>query len=523
MFYKRFFPALLVSLTVLLLSTYIGAADAVYEGAKISSVGFDAPQNLADSSYTSYSGASENASVTVSRNDHIQFLYVVFDLIPEEWSITDNLTGSSALCGANGFLHEYVDVSSIFGNDVKSVTLSFPAGTVIADIYAFSEGDIPDWVQVWQPPCNEADLLLFSSHSDDEQLFFAGILPLYAGERGYSVQVAYIVQHFEVYGQYNHTRPHEQLNGLWAVGVKNYPVMSDFPDLYSESLDGAVSTFASVGVTRDDFSEYMIECIRRFKPLVVVSHDINGEYGHGTHILCTDTLRKVLEISSDPTQYPSSAEHWGTWTPEKTYLHLYSENQLVLDLDVPLESFGGKTAFEMTQHGFSYHKSQHWTWFYKWIYGSDSAPITKATQINGYSPCYYGLYQTSVGYDVVGGDMFENIKTYAVRHAEEEANTPPETEPIPPETDPDTSETDPVESDTSDTSQSVTEPDEPDTLTKDPDDSKKDPDDKAKPSEDKTLLIAAVVLFCVAVAAVIVIQGISVNRARKKHKRRTNR
>ena len=79
----------------------------------------------------------------------------------------------------------------------------------IIKFQVLGEGELPDWVQTWEPPCTEADLLLISSHSDDEQLFFAGILPYYAVERQMEVQVAYVVQHFEVYGTQEHRRPHE--------------------------------------------------------------------------------------------------------------------------------------------------------------------------------------------------------------------------------------------------------------------------------------------------------------------------
>ena len=106
---------------------------------------------------------------------------------------------------------------------------------------------------------------------------------------------------------------------------------------------------------------------------------------------------------------------------EKLYLHLYEENPVTLDLDTPLDSLGGRTPFQVTQDGFACHKSQHWTWFYKWIYGAKDRPITRAADIRSYSPCRYGLYYTAVGPDEVGGDLFEHIEPYAARRARLEA------------------------------------------------------------------------------------------------------
>ena len=398
------------------------AAEASHADTAAETEGISSPQRLFDGSRSTYVRIPEGASVTLSRTDGIAAVYIEFDRIPQVWSLTD-ANGNSIRCGQNGFLHEFVDVSAWFDALPETLTLTFPEGTVIADIYAFSSGALPDWVQIWNPPCEQADLLLLSSHSDDEQLFFAGVLPYYAVERQLNVQVVYAVQHFEAWGAPDHQRPHEQLDGLWTVGVRNYPVMSDFPDLYSESKDraeafsAAQEVYQNVGITYEDFVGYITECIRRFEPLVVVSHDLDGEYGHGTHVYTAAALTEAIALAADETQFPDSAAAYGPWTVEKTYLHLYEENRITMDWDTPLESLGGKTPFEVTQEGFACHKSQHWGWFYKWIYGTSDAPITKASQVRGYSPCRYGLYDTQVGPDMTGGDFFENVETYAQRAA----------------------------------------------------------------------------------------------------------
>lgn len=370
---------------------------------------------LTDADTGTYSKKSGEGSMTVRLEEGIGFLYIKFDRVPQPWTLTDPATGQVYECGKQGFLHEYVAVDGL----PTSLVLDFPEGTVIADVYVFSKGEIPDWVQVWETPCENADLLLVSSHSDDEQLFFAGVLPYYAGELGYEVQVAYVVQHFAVGRSQNHVRPHEQLDGLWTVGVRHYPVMGEFPDVYAESKDRqtafaqAEEVFGKYGFTYQDFVAYMVENFRRFKPQVVVSHDLDGEYGHGTHVLCAAAITEAIEAAGEEECFPQSAAEYGTHAVKKVYLHLYDKNKIVMDWDVPLEKFDGKTAFEVTREGFGCHKSQHWTWFYKWIYGKEGRVVNKAADIKSYSPCKYGLFYTSVGPDEVGGDFFEHVKTYA--------------------------------------------------------------------------------------------------------------
>ena len=249
------------------------------------------------------------------------------------------------------------------------------------------------------------------------------------------IQVVYFCYHDN-----EPVRLHEQLNGLWAAGLRNYPVIGRFPDLYSESFDWAVNAFAGYGYGREDFVSYQCEMIRRFRPEIVVAHDVNGEYSHGTHMLNTDTLREALELTADSTNYPESAEKYGVWDVPKTYIHLWEEKPIVMDYDVPLDYFGGKTAYEMSVAGYSCHNSQQWTWFTRWLIGTDAAPITAASQIDKYSPCEFGLYRTTVG-DDINGDIFENVTLR--KDIPPETTAPPVTEPEETEVS-DTSETEEV-------------------------------------------------------------------------------
>lgn len=401
------------------LTVSAGAEEAVCTGAVFDAEGFSNSGRLWDGDQTTWSSAKDGGRVTVSRSDGITGLYLLFDRLPLPWTLNGEIT-----CGEEGFLHQYVDVSALLGGPADSLTLEFPSGTALSEIYAFSSGELPGWVQRWEPPLEEADLMLVSTHSDDEQLFFAGLLPYYAVERELEVQVVYFVQHFEANGRQDHQRPHEQLDGLWTVGVRNYPVISDFPDLYAESknraeaLDRAKQVYSRVGNEYEDFVSYLVSCIRRCRPLVVVGHDLDGEYGHGAHVLCADALTRAVAAAADPDRYPDRGEPWAA---DKLYLHLYEENPVTLDLDTPSDRLGGKSPFQVTQEGFACHKSQHWTWFYKWIYGTRDRPVTRAADIKSYSPCRYGLYYTAVGPDETGADLFEHVETCAARRARLEA------------------------------------------------------------------------------------------------------
>lgn len=341
--------------------------------------------------------ANGQTTIKLASPQPVSQLYVVWETPPQPWKLGTE-QGESAY-GQNGFIHEYVRLEE----PLTELTITTEGETVLCDIYAFGAGDAPDWVQQWQPPYEDADMLLLPTHADDEHLFFGGTMPLYAGERGLKVQVAYLTNHWaEPY------RPHELLNGLWTVGVTAYPVISNFVDLYAGSLEQAKGLYAEAEVTA-----HQVELLRRFRPEVVVGHDINGEYGHGVHIYNTYTLQKALELSADAQQYPESAAKYGTWDVPKTYLHLFGENATLIDWNIPLERFGGKTAIEMAKEGFAQHKSQQ--------------EFFKVEDYGPYDCRKFGLYRSTVGADSIGGDFMENL-------AETDFSdyAPPEPEPEPP-------------------------------------------------------------------------------------------
>ena len=129
---------------------------------------------LTDSNEGSCATIGYTGSLTITSQEPIASLYVEFYLESKPWILKAN--GKECDRGRDSFLHEYVDVASLTGES-KEIVMTFPKGASISEIRAFTAGKLPDDLQVWDKPCEKADLLLFSSHSDDEQLFFAGVLP----------------------------------------------------------------------------------------------------------------------------------------------------------------------------------------------------------------------------------------------------------------------------------------------------------------------------------------------------------
>lgn len=326
------------------------------------------------------------ASLTVTAAEEMGGLSLVWYDRPQAWIL--ECGGEILSCGGQGFLHEFVPLP----HPAREITIRFPEAesTRLSEICAYSPGRLPETVQVWEEPCERADILLIPTHADDEFVFFGGIIPLYAAGRGLDVQVIYMISH---YGSLR-IRCHELLDALWYAGIRHYPVVNSAPDREIFSVKEAERLYGE-----DAFVDFQVEQIRRFRPLVIVTHDENGEYRQGNHMFTALSLERAVELASDASYQSESAERWGVWDTPKTYLHLYGaeSDRTVLDFETPLEAFGGKTAFSVAEEAFALHASQA-EWHFR-VYESG----------HPYDCHSFGLFRSLVGPDSEKTDLMENL------------------------------------------------------------------------------------------------------------------
>lgn len=413
---KRIFPTLfLICAALLLLCPAVCAsqsADPVEIGVVCSE--FDDDSFFSDGIDNVFYSTWNKCYLEITSDTPFSSLYLIFNTEYRTYTITDNFTGESIEAGKYKFLHEFVRLPK----ETCAVTITFPGGPLsISEVTAYTAGT-PHDVQIWEPPLEgNTDLLLMSTHGDDEHLFFAGLLPIYAGEQNYNVQVVYLTNHRE----WTYERCHEMLNGLWAVGVRAYPMFGTFSDFRLDDKQATYDWYEELGTTKEDLLEYVVEQIRRFKPQVVVGHDFRGEYGHGMHQVYAELVSEAIYLTNDPSYFPYSAQKYGLWDVPKTYFHVYSKNSIELELDAPLKTFGGMSAFDVSRYiGFPCHATQIiYAEFTDWIYGPENE-VSCSKDITRFSPRYYGLYRSTVGEDVLKNDLMENTPQYNERKRQEE-------------------------------------------------------------------------------------------------------
>lgn len=391
---KKWLIALLTLLALSLSVAFAAEANDITEDCKFKVCSSGRKYTLmTDKKYTSYWESNKIKTpwiaITAPEGKPIAGLYVCFGNMPESWEIQTSDDGKdwfTAVPGDTRFLHAYVALPQPAQHVRLAVTSEKKTALRINDLFVLSEGDLPDWVQVWQPTEEKADILFLSTHPDDELIFFGGAIPTYAVEQQRKVVVAY-------FSRSNTTRSSELLNGLWHMGVRTYPVIGNFKDSYAKNLKAAYKTAGGKGKV----NEWIVGLYRQYKPEVVVTQDTNGEYGHKQHMMIADAAQNCIALAANEDEFTASTIAYGTWQVKKLYLHLYPENQITFDWTVPLKSMNGATGIELAEEAYTLHKTQ----------ASSGMSVTETG--TKYDNRVFGLAFTTVGEDVRKDDFLENI------------------------------------------------------------------------------------------------------------------
>lgn len=391
---KKWLIALLTLLALSLSVAFAAEANDITEDCKFKVCSSGRKYTLmTDKKYTSYWESNKIKTpwiaITAPEGKPIAGLYVCFGNMPESWEIQTSDDGKdwfTAVPGDTRFLHAYVALPQPAQHVRLAVTSEKKTALRINDLFVLSEGDLPDWVQVWQPTEEKADILFLSTHPDDELIFFGGAIPTYAVEQQRKVVVAYFTRS-------NTTRSSELLNGLWHMGVRTYPVIGNFKDSYAKNLKAAYKSAGGKGKV----NEWIVGLYRQYKPGVVVTQDTNGEYGHKQHMMIADAAQNCIALAANEDEFTASTIAYGTWQVKKLYLHLYPENQITFDWTVPLKSMNGATGIELAEEAYTLHKTQ----------ASSGMSVTETG--TKYDNRVFGLAFTTVGEDVRKDDFLENI------------------------------------------------------------------------------------------------------------------
>jgi LmbE family N-acetylglucosaminyl deacetylase len=312
-------------------------------------------------------------------------LYIEWYTVPEGFTITQYDGNGTILSECDG---STVQINQLYPlqDGTRRVCVNSDVEMDISALQIYNADTIPYNYHDWSDSPEKLDYLIISAHPDDDVLFMGAIVPIYGVERGLTGNILYVCT------KDLRLRCNEALNAAWVMGLRYYPILAGFEDVANTKKEEWGQDFTLERMTR-----YLVVQLRKYKPEVVVTHDPNGEYGHWQHILISEAAQQAVALANDASYDPDSAAQYGVYPVKKLYLHLYRQNSISLDVDSPLASFDGLSAFEVAKLAFEEHASQIENGYHR------------VRNEGVYSLSDFGLFYSAVGSDGGKNDMFENI------------------------------------------------------------------------------------------------------------------
>ena len=224
-------------------------------------------------------------------------------------------------------------------------------------------------------------------------------------------------------------REQQLRSAVWTYGLRCQPLFPRFRDL-PLSLQDTWDSWADGILNNNDgaagrlkASLYVAQMIRRYRPEVIATHGLNGEYGHGNHMATSQAVVDAWALASNTAL---EIDGLPAWQPKKLYLHEWGTNPLFHDnWETPYAALNGKTPRQVTLAGLQFHYDQ-----------SNVSTVYETGEVrpewDAHPSEWWGLYATTVGTDTVAADFTVAGTTYSgwakedfLEHVTFPANPPP--------------------------------------------------------------------------------------------------
>ena len=324
-------------------------------------------------------------TVTIPQAAGATLMTIEWKVIPDSFTVELYGDGNQLISSETLSTGRYADWVALTEAVRTAMITPFGAEVGISTLRVYGQTYSRHAVQQWEDVPEKIDMLVVSTHQDDELLFLGGTIPYYCWRDDVTLAVMYMTDCGRV-------RMREALDGLWTAGLRSYPITLGMEDKYSLNRDQAGGRWRKY-----EPDVLVVRALRRYKPEVIVCQDFNGEYGHGQHQYTVQLLADCLKLANDPTFDPQSVAQWGVWQVKKMYSHLYAENRIIMKWDQPLDSTGVITPMFLAKEAYDKHRTQQ-------------ASFSMEYHGELYDNTIFGLYYSAVGPDVEKNDFMENVR-----------------------------------------------------------------------------------------------------------------
>ena len=312
---------------------------------------------------------SGGAEVAISPERTAGVLVLSWYIVPQSYTITQ-IDASGAVLSeetrTDGMLRGVVPLDAA----CKEIRVSVLSDCALGDVAAYATGASGIATRAFQPTPMQADLLIITAEPGLEFDELGALIPVYAKERGMQVAVLYVSD----YGK--RERALEALDGLSEAGYDVYPIFGGFTCDNYDSYH-----MASIGFDREILTDYLKVQIALLNPKVIVTHSLADSSG---------ARRFTGECALNAARASAGVSKCYTFGSAE------STTPTVIDMNVPLNAYDGKTAAEVAQSAYDMHLSRS-------VFGQE-IDLTSG----------YTLSYSTVGDDKQKNDLFENIDTFSL-------------------------------------------------------------------------------------------------------------
>ncbi len=274
-----------------------------------------------------------------------------------------------------------------------------------------SNPQVNEYGRPYEPRPEKAQLMVIAAHPDDEGIFYGGLLPYYTQVR--NVDTVYVAVTSGDFNREPEVREAELRSALWTYGLRNQPVCLRFKDFWANlpttgdpSFDvwaDGVEDGQGIAEGRLKIASALASRIRRYRPEVVITHDLGGEYGHTNHIAAAEATVDAYALAAD-----AEVDLGGLppWQVKKLYVHSYETNRLFHEhwQDVSIDTDGDgqpdQTPVQVANEGLKAHVTQG----FQGVSTCYAFRETSNATFEPYPGEYWGLHSSTVGLDTVAGD-----------------------------------------------------------------------------------------------------------------------